>query len=63
MVTGIWDPNKSQAGHQHNTVFLKKRHLTKLTTLKHYKKYTPVAQIKTLLTLQISQKTCLVGAR
>ena len=34
VVTGICDPNKSQARHQHNTVSLKKLHLTNLTSLK-----------------------------
>ena len=33
VVTGICDPNKSQARHQHNTVYLKKIHLTNLTSL------------------------------
>ena len=58
VITGICDPIKSQARHQHNKVSLKKLHLTNLTSLK-IKKYTPATQLKTLHTLQIFQKTSL----
>ena len=34
VITGICDPIKSQARHQHNKVSLKKLHLTNLTSLK-----------------------------
>ena len=33
VVTGTCDPNKSQARQQHNTVYLKKLHLTNLNSL------------------------------
>ena len=59
VVTGICDPNKSQARHQHNIVSLKKTTSYKPHLTQHYKKYTPATHLKPLLTLQILQKTCL----
>ena len=38
VVTGIFDPNRSQARQQHNTVFSQKKlHLTNLTSLNNIK--------------------------
>ena len=59
MVTGICDPNKSQAQHKHSTVSFRKTSSYKPHLTQYYKKYTPATQLKTLLTLQIFQKTCL----
>ena len=59
VVTGIFDPNRSQARQQHNTVFSQKTSSYKPHLTQQYKNYTPATQLKTLLTLQIFQKTCL----
>ena len=56
VVTGIFDPTKSQERHQHNTVSLKKNFI--LQTSPHSTSPTPATQLKPSLTLQIFQKSC-----
>ena len=52
VVTGICDPHKSQARPAQYS-FLQKTSFYKTRLTQHYKKYTPIAQLKTLFTLQI----------